>query len=60
VIKLIGEPDFIDDCGNDYETYRVEEKIGFIDPNGYTFLKQEYDKDSVLIYWKIENTSFRE
>jgi len=60
VIKLIGEPDFIDDCGNDYETYRVEEKIGFIDPNGYTFLKLEYDKDSVLIFWKIENTRFRE
>jgi len=60
VISLIGEPDFIDNCGEEYETYRVEEKIGMIDPNGYTLLKLEYNKDSVLIYWKIEETRFRE
>jgi hypothetical protein len=60
VIKLIGEPDFIDDCGNEYETYLVEEKIGMIDPIGYTFLKLEYDNDSILIFGKIEETRFRE
>jgi|SaaInlLV_10m_DNA_1039704.scaffolds.fasta_scaffold13392_2 hypothetical protein len=60
VIKLIGEPDFIDNSGAEYETYRVEEKIGMIDPNGYTSLKLEYNKDSILIFWKIEETRFRE
>ena len=35
VISLIGEPDFIDNCGGEYETYYVKEKIGMIDPNGY-------------------------
>ena len=41
VISLIGEPDFIDNCGGEYETYYVKEKIGMIDPNGYIFLKLE-------------------
>jgi len=60
VIKLIGEPDFIDKCENDYESYKVEEKFGVIDPNGYTYLKLEYNENSVLIYWKIESSKFRE
>jgi hypothetical protein len=59
VITLIGEPDFIDDC-SEYETYRIEEKFGLIDPIGYTFLKLEYNKDSILIYWKIEESKFKE
>ena len=60
VIELIGKPDFINDCGNDYETYSIEEKIGLIDPNGYTYLNLEYNKDSVLIFWKIEEIRFKE
>ena len=60
VINLIGEPDFINKCSTEYETYRVGEKIGMIDPIGYTFLKLEYNKDSVLIFWKIEETRFKE
>ena len=60
VIKLIGKPDFIDKCENDYESYKVEEKIGLIDPNGYTYLKLEYTKDSILFFWKIEESRFRE
>ena len=60
VISLIGEPDFIDNCGGEYETYYVKEKIGMIDPNGYIFLKLEYNKDSVLVSWVIYETRFRE
>jgi hypothetical protein len=30
-----------------------------IDPNGYPFLKLEYNKESVLIFWKIEKTRLR-
>ena len=60
VIELIGEPDFTDNCGNDYEIYLIEEKIGLIDPNGYTHLKLEYTKDSILFFWEIEESRFRE
>ncbi|WP_139170993.1 hypothetical protein [Lutibacter oricola] len=60
VIDLIGEPDFIDKCDSKYETYIVEEKTGLIDPNGFTYLKLEYNENSILVFWKIEKIRFKE
>ena len=59
VIKLIGEPDRIDEC-DDSEVYILEEKYGIIDPNGYSFLKLSYEEGEFLIYWEIEKSVFRE
>lgn len=58
VVKLIGEPDRIDKCDFS-EMYDIEEKYGFIDPNGYTVLKLSYIK-GFLVFWKIEESTFRE
>lgn len=59
VIELIGEPDSVNECNN-YEIYYVEEKYGLIDPNGYINLNLEYNIDSNLVSWKIEEAIYSE
>ena len=60
VFQLIGRPDFIDPCDSRVAVYLVQEKIGKIDPVGYTYLKLTYNKSALLTSWAIEETSFRE
>lgn len=59
VLKLIGKPDQINkETGA--EIYFIEEKTGYIDPNGYINLHLIYESDSTLISWRIENVDYKE
>lgn len=58
VVQLIGKPRFID-C-NGYDSYEIEEKQGWIDPNGFLRLNLMYDADSTLIGYVIEDGNYME
>ena len=58
VVQLIGKPRF-KDC-NGYDSYEIEEKQGWIDPNGFVRLKLMYDADSTLIGYIIEDGNYME
>lgn len=58
VVKLIGKPDE-QDC-NGYDLYQIEEKQGWIDPNGFVSLKLIYHSDSTLIGYIIEDGNYKE
>ncbi|MCY0978262.1 hypothetical protein PGH12_02575 [Chryseobacterium wangxinyae] len=58
VINLIDRP-ISTDC-NGYETYEIEEKQGWIDPNGFVRLKLMYDNDSTLLGYIIEDGNYAE
>lgn len=40
--------------------YIIEEKYGKIDPNGYIFLKLDFDKTKKLIQWNIIEIGYKE
>ena len=40
--------------------YVIEEKYGKIDPNGYLFLKLDFDKNKELSQWNIIETGYKE
>lgn len=58
VMQLIGKPRLIDCDGNDI--YEIEEKQGYIDPNGFVRLKLIYDDDSTLAGYVVEDGNYRE
>ena len=58
VIKLIGKPRLTDCDGNDI--YEIEEKQGYIDPNGFVRLKLMYEAGSTLIGYSIEDGNYTE
>lgn len=58
VQKLIGKA-HEQDC-NGYDLYQIEEKQGWIDPNGFINLKLMYHSDSTLIGYIIEDGNYKE
>ena len=40
--------------------YILKEKYGKIDPNGYIYLKLDFDKNRKLVQWNIIETGYKE